>query len=69
MKVYIEYKGNGNVSVSYLNGSYTKEVYTCDSIDVAASFINPEYGEVIVDRNMPEGILEILFTQWYKMAS
>lgn len=69
MKIYIKYKGKHSVSVYYVNEGDVKTVYCGNDIDEDASYINPEYGEVIVDENMPEGMLEVLFTKWYKMAS
>lgn len=69
MKIYIKYKGKHSVSVHYVNEWDVKTVYVGDDINKAASYINPEYGEVIVDENMPECMLEVLFTEWYKMAS
>lgn len=69
MNIYIRYKGNGRVSVCYVKNGDIEAVYTGDDINKAASYINPEYGEVIVDENMPECMLEVLFTEWYKMAS
>lgn len=69
MKIYIRYKGNSIVSVCYVKDRDIEAVYTGDNINKAASYINPEYGEVIVDENMPEDMLEVLFTEWYKMAS
>ncbi len=69
MKIYIRYKLNGRVSVCYVKNGDIEAVYTGDDINKAASYINPEYGEVIVDENMPECMLEVLFTEWYKMAS
>lgn len=69
MKIYIRYKGNNSVSVHYVNEGDVKTVYVGDDINKAASYINPEYGGVIVDENMPEDMLEVLFTEWYKMAS
>ena len=69
MKIYIRYKGNGIVSVCYSKNGDIEAVYTGDDINKAASYINPEYGEVIVDENMPDSMLEVLFTEWYKMAS
>ena len=69
MKIYIRYKGDNRVSVHYVNEVDIKTVYVGDDIYEAASYINPEYGEVIVDENMPEDMLEVLFTEWYKMAS
>lgn len=67
--IYIKYEGKHSVSVHYVNEGDVNTVYVGDDIYEAASYINPEYGEVIVDENMPEDMLEVLFTEWYKMAS